>query len=257
MKKLLTVLIAVVAVVAHLGVPRFASAQQMAQPENFRFELEYRRWRPKLIADLEVGGPPIYPSTDLGLGDERTNDYRGSLRLSPRLRIRGSYLKTLKYEGTQVLSRTLTYRGVTFLAGDTVTTAVQIDQFKGGISIEFLQSRDGFLGVTVDYSRLESRPSLQSAAAGTASGPLRVSLPTVGFVGRVYLTPRLVLTAEASGMKRESQGVIAEFEGMATANINPRLGLAVGYRNFYARIAQDGRAAYRLKGPFFSVTARI
>jgi hypothetical protein len=58
-------------------------------------------------------------------------------------------------------------------------------------------------------------------------------------------------------MKRSSQGVIAEFEGMATANLNMRLGLTVGYRNFYARVSQDGRAAYRLKGPFFSVTARI
>jgi hypothetical protein len=163
------------AVVGCLSAARGASAQQTAQPEKFRFELEYRRWRPTLISDLEFGGPPIYPSTDLGLGDERSNDYRGALRLSPRLRVRGSYLSTLKYEGTQVATRPLTYNGVTFQTGDTVTTTLQIDQFKGGISIEFLQSQDGFLGVTVDYSRLESRPVLQSPAAGTASGPLRVS----------------------------------------------------------------------------------
>jgi len=227
--------------------------------EGHRFEFEYRRWRPELGSDLEVSGPPIYPGSDLGLGDERQSEYRGYLRFSEAFKLRASYLPPLRYEGEATLTRPLAFGGVLYPAGATVTTTMELEQGKGGVEVDFYHSADGFLGVIAEYSRFEAIPVLASPSSGSASQTLRVALPTVGLVGRVYLTQRFSLTAEASGMKWEGRGgVITDFEGLATLHASPRFGLSGGYRNFYARVASNGdRGAFRLKGWFFSVAVRI
>jgi hypothetical protein len=246
------------------------SAAALAQPGNrrsrnvgwgevHRFEFEYRRWRPELGSDLEVGGGPIYPGSDLGLGEERQSEYRGFLRFSPAFKLRASYLPPLQYEGETAIARPLEFAGQTYPAQATLTTTMELEHTKGGIEVDFFRSRDGYLGVIGEYSRFQASPVLSSPSSGRASRALRVALPTVGLVGRVYLTPRLSLTAEASGMKWVGRGgVITDLEGVATIHASPRLGLSGGYRNLYARVADNGdRGAFRLKGWFFSVAVRI
>lgn len=227
--------------------------------ETHRFEFEYRRWRPELGSDLEVGGGPIYPNSDLGLGDKRQSEYRGVLRFSPAFKLRASYLPPLQYEGETSLARPLEFGGLLYPAQATVSTGMELEQGKGGVEVDFYHSRDGFLGVIAEYSRFEARPVLSSPSSGSASRPLRVALPTVGLIGRVYLTPRFSLTAEASGMKWVGKGgVITDFEGMATLHASPRFALGGGYRNLYARVVDGGdRGAFRLKGWFFSLAVRI
>jgi hypothetical protein len=226
--------------------------------EIYRLEIEYRRWRPALVSDLEVGGGPVYPASDLGLGQRRVTEYRGGLRLHRSVRVRGSYIAPFSYLGQESLGRDISFGGASLPAGTVADTSIEVQHLRTGAEIDLLTSRDGLLGVVVDYSRWEARPVIASSLARGQSDPLRVALPTVGLLGKIYLHPRLSLSAEASGMRRATRGVITEFEALARVNLSPRIGVATGYRNLYARVASGGdRGAFRLRGWFFSLALRL
>ncbi|MFQ5792477.1 MAG: hypothetical protein ACE5JI_18560 [Acidobacteriota bacterium] len=228
--------------------------------EESRFEIEIRRWRPALVSELELGGAstPVSPSQDLGVGDEREIEYRVFLRLARRLKVRGSRV-AFEYEGATSLGTGVSFAGLDFPPGAVVETTLPVEQIKGGVEVDLVSHPYGFLAVVADISRLEARPELVSADVGMASGgPIRVQLLTLGLRGRVYLTPALSLTAEASGMKRESEGVITDVEGVITYNLSRNFALSFGYRNSYTRWNEGGdRATFRLRGNFFSVSFRI
>ncbi|MFX1417175.1 MAG: hypothetical protein ACFFC0_10210 [Promethearchaeota archaeon] len=219
-------------------------------------EFEVRRWRPGLRSELAVAGPLFDLKSDLGVEDSRNQEYRGYIRFGRWLKVHASTFK-FNFRGLSTLERDITFSDATFLEGTEVSTVMTLQHIKGGVEVDILALREGFLAVVVDYSDFKAKPVNLSSADSSAEETLEMALPTLGLRGRIYLTPALALTAEATGMKRESTGVITDFEGVVTYNLSRNIGVSVGYRNFYAKWLKQGRAVFRMEGYFFSGTVRF
>ncbi len=232
----------------------------MGKGETYRVEFEYRRWNAKLTSELEVGlgATKISPTDDLGIDDKQENEFLGAVRIISWLKARGSYVR-YQYDATRTATRDLTYAGVTFPAGTTVDTAMTLKYTTIGGEADLFSRREFVFSVVGDYTRFEADTVLSSADQGEAdAGLMRVDLPTFGLKARVYLTPNFALTVEASGMRRESEGVLTNVDAVATFNFNPHAAVSFGYQNRYARVAGVAvRETFRLKGGYLGVTLRF
>jgi hypothetical protein len=234
----------------------WAHGQMTGLGEGNRAEFEVRRWRPEFRSELAVGGPLIDVQRDLGVEDEKNQEYRGFLRLGRWMKVHGSTFK-FDYQGLTTLDRDITFSHVTFSEGTEVLTNMALEQFKAGVEVDIFALREGFLAVIADYSSFKAKPINLFSANDEAEETLDVALITLGLKGRIYLTPGLALTAEATGMKKEGSGVITDFEGSATYNVSRNFGVALGYRNFYAKWLKGGRATFRIEGYFYSAIIRF
>jgi hypothetical protein len=155
------------------------------------------------------------------------------------------------------LERDITFSGVTFLEGTEVLTTMTLEHIKGGVEVDIFALTEGFLAVVADYSSFKAKPVALSSAEDDVEETLEVALITLGLKGRLYLTPGLALTAEATGMKKDGSGVITDFEGVITYNLSRNIGVSFGYRNYYTKWLKEGRATFRMEGYFFSGSIRF
>jgi len=241
-------------------------AQSQSNPnygEQSHVEVEVRRWRSDLVSELRISGVGV-PGSDLtpdilGLPAERTWDYRGSVRLARRLKIRGSWF-LVKYEADTQPGSALAIGGLVVPPGAPLTTRLELEDLRVGAEFDVLTGEYGYLAVVGEYARFDARTAF--ASSGEERSPeYRIQLPLFGLKGRVYLTPALALTVEGVGMKRESQGVMTEFEAAASYSLIPNLAVSYGYRNSYNRVSPvesfGDRALFRLRGQYFAVTVRF
>lgn len=254
-----------VAFVAALGIGCSARLSAQAPPaEQYRLEFEVRRWKPDVVSDMSIGengtpGTSIRAMEDLGVDPERQTEYRGNVRLSRRFKIRGTGFK-FDYDATATPGTAIAFAGTVFPDGTELTTHIELEHVRGGVEVELLSSRDGFLAVVADYSRLDLRPTLSSASTQEAfPGALRIDLLTVGLRARAYLTRSVVVTAEANGMQwDDKREVITDVEASALWNFGRNFAFSFGYRNFYNKLdTEDLRAVFRLRGTYFSVIGRF
>lgn len=250
-----------------VSIPCMGQAPSRKNPnlgEQYRVEVQLRRWRSDLITELRLsaGGIPgttLEPFEDLGLENERIFDYHFGIRLASRLKLRGSWMK-VKYLGDKAVDTALCVDGLCVPAGASISSKLELEETRGGAEVNLVQGDYGFLAIAGEYGRFEARPSFESGTA-SAGEPLRIDFPLFGVKGRAYLTPALALTVEGMGWKKESDGVWTDFDASATYSAGRNLGLSYGYRNSYYRfktIEADGdRAVMRVRGQYFAVTVRF
>jgi hypothetical protein len=224
--------------------------------EGNRVEFEVRRWRPKFSSEMQVGGPLVYVQDDLGVEDERNQEYRGFVRFGRWVKVHASTFK-FDFQGLSTLERDITFSGQTFAEGTEVSTTMTLEHVKGGVEVDIFALQEGFLAIVADYSSFKAKPIALSSADMEAEETLEVALLTLGVKGRLYLTPGLAITAEATGMKKDGSGVITDFEGAITYNLSRNFGVSFGYRNYYAKWLKGGRATFRMEGYYFSGSIRF
>ena len=242
----------------------YASAQQRTRINNglgefYRVEFEYRNWNAQIVTELEVGpdSTNVSLSDDLAIPDERINVFMGAARLLSWLKARGSFLKQ-EYDASAVLRRDLTIGGVTFPALSTVDTTLTLEYTTIGAEGDLYASQYMVFTVVGDYTRFRADTVLEvSQGNRTDLGRRELGLLTLGLKLRVYLTPHLSATGEASGMKRDGTGVLTNLDGVLTYNFNQNFAVSFGYQHRYARIDQGAREIFRLKGSYFGASVRF
>ncbi len=257
----------VLALLVFAPTPSRAQAPARQSPnigERYRIEVQLRRWRSDLLAELRLsgGGNPgttLDPFEDLGLENERIFDYHFAARVQRRIKLRGSWMK-VKYQGETAVDSAVCVAGLCVPAGAPVSTTLELEETRGGAEIDVLQGAYGFLAITGEYGRFEVRPSFESGSASSGE-PLRIDFPLFGIKGRAYLTPSLSLSVEGMGWKNESEGVWTDFDASATYSAGRNLGFSYGYRNSYVRFktieAAGDRAVMRVSGQYLSVSVRF
>jgi len=247
--------------------PSMAQAPARTSPnmgESYRVEIQLRRWRSDLIAELRLSGDGIPGTTldpfeDLGLENERIFDYHFAARIVRRVKLRGSWMK-VKYQGETAVESALCVSGLCVPAGGDVSTTLELEETRGGAEVDLLQGDYGFLAIAGEYGRFEARPTFESGGASTGE-PLRIDFPLFGIKGRAYMTPALALSVEGMGWKSESEGVWTDFDASATYSAGRNLGFSYGYRNSYLRFksieAAGDRAVMRVRGQYVAVTVRF
>ena len=233
--------------------------------ETFKAEFEFRRWRAELASEVRLSGDVISGSTfdaavELGLPSERIWDYHLAVRVLKRLKVRGSWYK-FDYLGESISSENRAVSGLEVQAGMTLASAFEFEEQRGGAEFDIFQGLYGYLAIVSEFARFNARPSFESSEGEVSQEALRIQLPVFGAKGRAYLTPALSVTVEAVGMKRQSEGVMTDFEVQATYNAIPNLGFSYGYRNSYKRMntieESGGRAVFRHRGQYFGVLVRF
>jgi hypothetical protein len=247
--------------------PSLAQAPPGTSPnlgENYRVEVQLRRWRSDLIAELRLSGggnagTTLDPFEELGLENERIFDYHFGVRILRRVKLRGSWMK-VKYQGEKAVEDALCVAGLCVPAGAGVATTLELEETRGGAEVDLLQGDYGFLAIAGEYGRYEARPTFESEGVSTGE-PLRIDFPLFGIKGRAYLTPALALSVEGMGWKNESEGVWTDFDASATYSAGRNLGFSYGYRNSYIRFktieSTGDRAVMRVRGQYFAVTVRF
>ena len=230
-----------------------------------RVEFELRRWRSDLVSELRlsdsgVPGTTVDAPDDLGFPAERTWDYHFLIRLSSRLKARGNWFKVV-YDGQATPVDELCIGGLCTPAGSELSSGLELEMVQAGVEFDVLHGNYGFVAVVGEYARFDMRPSFDSSAGSVTPLPEQIQLPLFGVKGRVYLTPALAVSVEGVGMKRQSEGVMTDFDASATYNMVKNLAVSYGYRNSYNRFTPlettGDRGTVRLRGQYFSVIVRF
>jgi len=232
--------------------------------EDYHVELAYGLWNPNpdlriSSESLGIVGTTIEGITDLGFERSFFQDFRVVLRPSRKFKFRFGYTP-VKYEGATTLTRTIVFNGQRYTIGLPVTSALDWKSWRVGIEYDFIARPRGFLGVIVEgkFTALDMELNAPVISEFTK---VKVPIPTLGAIGRVYLAKNLAVTAEFTGLKltvQEDTGKYLEFDLNGLFNFNKNFGVQGGYRTVSLdyRVEQDA-GNLDLKGLYFGGVARF
>lgn len=233
------------------------AAQGVPGPEQFNLRFEYRQWRPKLTSELRYAttsdGTLIDPQADLGLGDERTFEVRGSLKLAPGHRLRASYTP-LDYTAERRITRSFVFGSTRYEAQALVQTQLKARYLLGGYEWDLVRRPSALLGLTVQGGWFDGDATLVAPESGRREvQSVAAPLGAIGVTGRFYVG-RVSVQAEIGGLSVGKRGHLLEAEASARLHVSDRLAAQVGYRVVDVR-GEDGldRVKARVRGLMFGV----
>jgi hypothetical protein len=231
--------------------------------EDYNIEVEGRYWRPNLDATIKIVendiGTDFNAVDDLGFDDEKGfGEGRVQIKIFNRHKFNFSYLP-MKWDGDQVLTRTIQFSGQTYPVGTRVQSEADMKFFKGGYELDFIVSNYGFLGGTLDLMITDVHVQLRAPSlALDEKEDLTVPIPMVGLIARITPIKWVNLSAKASGLPLGSYGHV--FDAEAYLEINPikYVGISAGYRYFsFLAKYDDNRLDFKLDGPFAALKVRF
>jgi hypothetical protein len=168
----------------------------------------------------------------------------------------------MSYAQTTLLARDLVFNGQRYAMKQPVASELSWKAYRLAYEYDFIAMSRGFGGVILDLKQTHARATLQTQGIDEVTR-LRASVPAIGGIARVYVTPRVSVTGELSGMKVPggtiggSKGHYTELDLYGTFNLSPRVAAQAGYRSFdvEARVDDDA-VAFTLKGLYFGMVVR-
>ena len=198
--------VAIAVVLAAGALPASAQVQRadLVVGEDYNVEVSFNFWKPTpepTIRSEALGilGTDIDLVTDLGIESKWLKDFGVVLRPGRKHRFRIDYL-ALNYEAEATLSREFIFNGLRYPVGLPVSTTAKFNTWRFGYEYDFLYTSRGFLGVLLDAKFTDMDVGLNSPIGDEFSKQL-VPIPTIGGVGRVYVTRNVSLNGEMSYFK--------------------------------------------------------
>jgi hypothetical protein len=217
-----------------LGAAASTAAQELPTPERYHLRAEYLWWWPKLGAEVQKGetGTLTNVTDDLGVGDERTYQIRGTLRAGASHKLFGTYTR-LDYAGDVTDHPTVRYGSEAFFRGTRLVTSMRGGYYGGQYEWDFAKGEWGFMGAVVGARLLDLDVVLVAPAeARREQESVRVWRPVVGVSGRGYLAKRISVAGSLAGLTVGSRGYAVEFEATVQIHLFDRIGLKGGYSSF-------------------------
>ena len=212
--------------------------------EQYRLRFEILTGTPALTGTIQKGfgeeaGDVIDVVNDLGVGGERQWIYRGALRLSQKVKLRGGYTP-LEFEGSKKIERNLQFGDEYFYNGTQVDTSVAGSLYTADIEIDFLKSEKGYAGLLIgarifDVSSLIAAPESNQRVTQAATAPV----PVIGATGRYYLGRRVSVEGEFAGMTIGSRGTVYDLGLSVHLHFSDRMAASVAYRKIKFRGEND------------------
>ena len=216
--------------------PRRPGASSGAVGQDFHVELSYALWRPNPTLEISseslgIVGDRIDAVADLGFERKTFQDFRVVLRPSPKFKFRFGYTP-IDYDGDTILTRSIVFNGQRYTIGLPVTSELQWNSWRFGIEYDFISRAAGFLGIILEGKYTDLNVDLQAPLISEFAH-VRVPIPTIGAIGRVYVARNVAITAELTGLKltiQDDTGRYLDFDLNAQFNLNKNLGVQGGYR---------------------------
>jgi hypothetical protein len=244
--------------------PRRPGMSSGVMGDDFHVELSYALWRPDPTLEISseslgIVGDRIDAVADLGFERRTFHDFRVVLRPSPKFKFRFG-LTPIKYEGDTILTRSIVFNGQRYTVGLPVTSELEWKSWRFGIEYDFISQSRGFFGVIVEGKYTDLNVELQAPLIAEFTH-VKVPIPTVGAIGRVYLTRNVALTAEVTGLKltiQDDTGKYLEVDVNGQFNFNDAFGVQGGYRAMSVDYAVElDSGELNLKGLYFGAVARF
>jgi hypothetical protein len=212
--------------------------------EQYSLRLEYLWWSPQPTGQIQRGlgdveGTLLDVQSDLGIGKASANTLRGSLRLGPSWKLRGSWAP-LDFRGDVIADRAFDYGTTVVLPGQQVITSLKGNYITGELAWDFVRRPTGFLGLLVgvkyfDVDVLLLNASTSSRVAETEKLPI----PVLGLAGRAYLSRRFSVEGEFSGLPAGNRGHVWETLLTARLHLSDHLAATGGWH----KLVIEGRDA--------------
>jgi len=249
-----------------------ASAQYGATPaatsgvvgEDYHVEVAYGLWTPAreiLVSSESLGiiGSTIDAVADLGFGTEVFSDFRVVVRPARKFKLRFGYTP-IKYEGDTIITRTIVFNGQRYTVGLPVTSELDWKAWRFGTEFDFIARSRGFAGLILEAKYTDINVTLTAPLINEFTH-VKVPIPAIGGIGRVYVTNNLAVTGELSGLKLtidQDTGKYLEFDLNAAYNFTRNIGVQGGYRavDLEYNVEEDS-GNLNLKGFYFGAVARF
>lgn len=238
-----------------------ANAQD--SPENYHVELGVMFWKPSPEVVISSGraGTPIDFISQFAIEDKRFREFRVVLKPARNHKLRYSKVP-ITYSGSATLNQRTTFQGQTYNAGVPTTAELKWDLMRYGYEWDPIATARGFAGVFADlkYNKLNAQLSAPSPV-GTQSFERNVAVPTIGGIGRGYLSQYTSITGEFTALKFNKSSFNAkfyDFDVYATANFGRYVGAQVGYRAVTVDyIVDDDTGNLKVKGRYIGGVIRF
>ncbi|MDA1082786.1 MAG: hypothetical protein O2973_14195 [Gemmatimonadetes bacterium] len=238
--------------------------------EDYHVEIGYGWWNadPSLIVNSEalgILGTDVNLVDDLGIEKKRLGKLDIVLRPGRKHRFRFQYVPIHYVVDDHQVTREFVFNGQRYNVGLPVKTDANFETYRIGYEFDFLQFPRGFLGALVDVKYTNVDISLTSPILEeftTAAAPI----PTLGVVGRGYVTSHLAVNGEMSffrvpenlGEQLGGDGSYTDFDLNATYNLTKNVGAQVGYRSVHVSYAVDNdNGSLKFKGMYFGGVVRF
>ncbi len=244
-----------------------------ATGESYHVEGSAGYWSPGadlVISSTGLGipGTAIDMKKDLGLTNRRFNELHLILRPGTKHKFRLDYIP-MKYDGSGSIPREIVFNGQKYNVGVPVTWLVDWKAYRFSYEYDFITTGRGFGGLIIEtkYTKLET--SLRTPFQTTPENFLvKGPLPSLGGIGRGYVTPNISITGEVTGISIPKtvgetlggSGSYIEYNFYGTVNITNNVGGQIGYRAINVDVSIPGRSggdgSLLMKGLYFGIIAR-
>ena len=265
------VVCAVCALVCVAGSAGPADAQYGARPmgspaigEDYHVEAALAFWKPGptiQIASESLGipGSVIDAETDLGFESSTFRDFKLVLRPSRKFKFRLGYTP-ISYEAESELTRDIVFNGQLYRVGLPVNSDFSWKAWRIGIEYDFVYRDRGFAGLIVEAKYTDLEVQLDTPIISEFTH-VRVPIPTIGGIGRIYVADNVSITGELTGLSLtidEDEGKYFDFDLYSTFNFTNNVGAQVGYRRITIDyVVESDTGDMKLGGLYFGGVARF
>jgi hypothetical protein len=238
-----------------------ASAQD--SPENYNVELGAMFWKPSPEVVISSGSlaTPIDFINQFSFEKKRFREFRVVLKPARKQKLRFSTVP-ISYSGSATLNQTITFQGQTYNVGASTTAELKWTLMRFGYEWDPIATDMGFAGIFADvkYNKMHAQLSAP-APVGTQSFDRNVPVPTIGGIGRGYLTREVSVTGEFTALKLNHSSFNAklyDFDLYGTANFGRSVGAQFGYRSVTVDyVVDDDTGNLKMKGTYFGAVVRF
>jgi hypothetical protein len=248
-----------------------AHAQYGARPignaavgETYHVEAALTFWKPDPSLEiasesLGIPGTVIDGEADLGFESGTFRDLKIVLRPSRKFKFRIGYTP-IKYEAESMLTRDIIFNGQRYSVGLPVNSELTWKSWRFGIEYDFIYRDRGFVGFIVEAKYTDLDVQLDSPIVSEFTH-VRVPIPTIGGIGRVYVAENVSITGELTGLSLsidEDEGKYFDFDLYGTFNFTENVGAQVGYRRIVIDyVVETDSGDLKLGGLYFGGVARF
>jgi hypothetical protein len=247
---------------AQYGVRR---AGGTAVGEDYHIELGMNFWTPErdiLISSESLGiiGTTIDGVADLGFEKETFRDFNLILRPGRKFKFRFGYTP-IRYQAETVLQRRIVFNGQAYSVGLPVNSDFDWKAWRFGLEYDFVYGSRGFVGFIAEAKYTDLDVALTSPVVSTEFTKVKVPVPTIGGIGRIYIARNLSVTGELTGLKisyDDNEGKYIETNIYGMVNFTNNVGARLGYRRVDVDYIVDEDAGdLQLNGIYFGGVVRF
>lgn len=249
-------------------------AQYGAQPiapavpasEDYRVEASIGFWGPTpdvLVSSSALGrvGTTISAVDDLGMEKKQLPDFRFVLKPGRRHKFRIAFLP-LSWTADKVVTRDIEFNAQLFRVSLPVQSELTWKEWSFGYEYDFVSNSKGFAGLFLDVKYPTVNVSLTNQFVGTEFAEAKGPIPTIGGVGRVYVTPMVAINFELTALKipqiQDYKASFVDWDLGGIVNFNRNVGARFGYRKMNVNyVFELDTGDMKVGGLYFAGVARF